>query len=131
VAARRYIAEMEQPELAALARRYLDLWQQQLAAGGTGTAGAAAAEAASILAQVLSGDLPGKNRKGVRNGDADEAASGIAPDRAAALEPASVDGDGGDDEFARRLAECAERFAALAAGVGGGGGGTDGGTEPK
>ena len=45
---------MKQPELTALARRYLDLWEQQIAAGGSDKAGGAAAEAARIMAEALS-----------------------------------------------------------------------------
>jgi hypothetical protein len=122
---------MEKPDMAILARRYLDLWEQQIVAGVTGTAGIAAAEAAEIMAQVLSGGaLTGK---GGREGGAtatgraatEPGTTHIGP---AALGPASVHGDGQHDEFARRLAQCAERFATLAAGIDGGGG-SDGGSE--
>jgi hypothetical protein len=124
---------MEQSELTALARRYLDLWEQQIAAGETNAAGGAAAEAARIMAQVMSGEWqPGQGgRKGDGNDVSPNNAAYGSPLGSAAAEPASVDGNGGDDEFARRLAQCAERLAALAAGAGGGGGGTDGGAKAK
>ncbi len=117
--------------MATLARRYLDLWEQQIAAGATGTAGIAAAEAAEIMAQVLSGGtLTGK---GGREGEptatgrtaTEPGTTHIGP---AAPGPASIHGDDQHDEFARRLAQCAERFAVLAAGVDGGGG-SHGGSE--
>ncbi|MDE0944186.1 MAG: hypothetical protein OSB58_17370 [Alphaproteobacteria bacterium] len=112
---------MDDPDLADLARRYLDLWERQIAASPMNSAGdstgAAAADAARVMAeamaqtmtQTMSGIMPmTKGRSDDPNNDADGAST---------PKPASLNGDGLNDELARRLAECAERFAALAAGT--------------
>ena len=117
--------------MTALARRYLDLWEQQIAARAIGPAGTAAAGAAEIMALMLSGGtLAGK---GGREGDPATSGTaatgpGTADNGPAAIGAASFHGHDQYDEFARRLAQCAERFAALAAGSRGGVG-SDGGSE--
>ena len=100
-------------------------------AGVTGTAGIADAEAAKIMAQVLSGGtLTGKGgREGgptaTGRATTEPGTTHIGP---AAPGPASVHGDGQHDEFARCFAQWTEWFATLAAGVDGSDG-SDGGSE--
>jgi hypothetical protein len=111
----------EPPDLANLAKRYVDLWQDQLSAM------AADPELAESMARLLAALVPptwlrwpGATR--------DEAA---APAGAAAAGAAPLDGDGGLAELARRLAAVEERLAALEAGTRGGGTGARGKRRPR
>jgi hypothetical protein len=119
---RAYSAGMVQADLAGLARRYLDLWERHLAASAGVEPGLAAADAAKIMVQALAdANLQGKGV--AKNGLGSKPNAANAPP---APGPASIDGDDLHDEFARRLARCAEQFAALAAGTATNGGGADG-----
>ena len=119
-----YSGAMTQPDLADLARRYLDLWERRMAASATMTPSEAVAEAATIMAGALT-ELEQSGKGGTKGGPA------TTPPAAAASGAASVDGDDNHDQLARRLTECAERFAALAARAQPGGGGADGGLEAE
>lgn len=121
-APRPYSRTMKQPDLAEVARRYLDLWEQQVSTYATTTPSVAAADAARIMAEALT--ALEQSGKGVRIG-------GPATTPAAPAAPgiASIDGDDLHDQFARRLAQCAERFAALAARTPSGGAGANGGPD--
>ena len=92
---------------AALARRFLDLWQEEIAGSGReGGPGPLALRLAALHLAALAGVVAGSGL----NGPAGAAAPGSAAAPAAS-------GDGGDRlaELARRLAACEERIAALAA----------------
>jgi hypothetical protein len=113
---------MVQADLAGLARRYLDLWERQFAASARVEPSLAAADAAKIMVQALAdANLGGKGV--AKNGLGSKP---NAPNAPSAPGPASIDGGDLHDEFARRLAQCAEQFAALAAGAKTNGGGADG-----
>jgi hypothetical protein len=106
-------------DLAAVAQRYLDLWDMQVTAAVGVEPAQAAADAAKIMAEALVSAR--RNEEGaIDNG------SGTTPNASPAPGAASIGGDDVNDEFARRLAQCAEQFSALAAGTGGGSGGAKG-----
>ena len=125
-----YSGTMEEPDLAdladlaELARRYLDLWERQVAAGASQSPAVAAVEAAKIMAAAIS-DQETAAQGGSGDGSATTSNASAAPGAA------SVHGDDRHDQFARRLAQCAEQLAALAAGTGQRGDGTDGGPEAE
>jgi len=92
----------EPPDLASLAKRYLDLWQEQL------TAMAADPELAESMARLFAGLVPpGWAPPG--NGH-----DGFAARATAAARSPRQRGDA-VDEFARRLAAVEERLAAVEA----------------
>jgi hypothetical protein len=96
----------EPPELASLAKRYLDLWQEQL------TAMAADPDLAESLARLLAGLAP----PGWPQWPGAAARDGAASGPAAAAAPPRQRGVA-VDEFARRLAAVEKRLAALEAGT--------------
>jgi hypothetical protein len=111
----------EPPDLANLAKRYVDLWQDQLSAM------AADPELAESMARLFAALVPPAWARwpgAARN----EAA---APAGAAATGTPSHDGDGGVAEFARRLAAVEERLAALESGAHGNGAGTRSKRRPR
>ena len=91
----------EPPDLASLAKRYLDLWQEQLIAM------AADPELAESLARLLAGLMP------------PGWAGTVSGEPAGTPAPAAAPGERGDqlDELLRRLAAVEERVAALEAGA--------------
>lgn len=96
-------AMAETPDTAALARRWLDLWEDELAAFATDHG----------LAGPLAGLLAAFARF-VPAGRADSGDGGPAtPPRPAAASPASGDGAGGLDQFAHRLDALELRLARL------------------
>jgi len=106
----------EPPDLAQLAKRYLDLWETQLAAFGSDPAlldqvarTVAAMGATLVAASAAAGQSedPGHGRS--RKQDA--AATARAPAAAAA----SSDGDARLDQFARQLADLERRLAGIEA----------------
>ena len=105
---RRYTAVMgDAPDLASLAKRYIDLWQEQMIAV------AADPDLAEAFARLMSLLLPTgwaarTDGAGREHGGADA----TAPRTAAAPDPSRERGDG-LDEFARRLAALERRIAAL------------------
>lgn len=96
----------EPPDLASLAKRYLDLWQEQLIAM------AADPELADSMARLLAGLVP----PGYRQWPAGAGLDAGAPGAAAAAAASRERGDRLDD-LARRLAAVEGRLAALEAGV--------------
>ena len=109
------------PDLEALAKRFLDLWQEQVAA----------AVADPALADWLARFLATPGQIGPTSGPT----SGMMPDAAAFADvfaamagrsPAAAApcgaGDDRVDQLARRLGECEKRLAALERGAGGAGG---------
>lgn len=105
------------PDLDALAKRFLDLWQDQVAAS---VADPALAEwlARFLAAPGASGATP---FEGVLPNDGAGFADIFAA-MAAGTAPAAAAcgaGDGGLDELSRRLAECEKRLSALESGGGG------------
>ncbi len=136
-----YSAAMsEQADLDELARRYLDLWQDQMTAlagdrefaealqrlmttmgVAGGVAGGAAPEFWRAWPAMMTGRQPGQQTEA----STDDGTGGRAPGAPAAA--AAPDGGGVDlDQFARRLAALEERIAALEAGVKRGRGGAAG-----
>ncbi|GIK98917.1 MAG: hypothetical protein BroJett029_31260 [Alphaproteobacteria bacterium] len=116
------------PDLAALAERYLDLWQEQMAAmaGESGLVEAmtrlAAQTGAAFTAAVS--DAARRGRDAAGGGGLDGAATGSGnADRAAAGPAPSGNGDGELDRLRRHVAALEERLARLEAGAGGEGGG--------
>src|SRR6185437_8449396 len=107
-----YSAPMaEPPDLASLAKRYVDLWQEQLIAM------AADPDLAESLARLLRGLVPG----GWPPSPGACANDGAAPGAPAAPPPPGQRGDA-LDELARRLAAAEQRLSALEARAGPGGG---------
>jgi hypothetical protein len=108
------------PEIDALARRFLDLWQQQavMAAADPLLAEALARWLAVIDNTVgaAAGMAAGRSAEGMPHHDRSAAPAG-APASAAA----SVQRDHDLAELARRLAECEARLARLEAAAAGGG----------
>ncbi|MDP6816286.1 MAG: hypothetical protein QF582_23960, partial [Alphaproteobacteria bacterium] len=121
------LGAMDEPDLQALARRYLDLWERQAAAM------AGDADTAEVMARWLSALVTGEGPAvGANPAQGDEiggdgSETGATGSGAPAAGPAHLGGDDDVAEFARRLAECARRITALEAGTGGGSGGADGG----
>src|SRR5882724_8669343 len=101
----------EPPDLAALAKRYVDLWQDQLIAL------AAHPELAEGLARLLAALPQPSWPAGFRDWSG---AAGPAADRPASAAGASGGGDRELRELLRRLAAAEERIARLEAGVAGG-----------
>jgi hypothetical protein len=122
----------EPPEMDALARRFLALWQDQLVATASDPELAAALTRMMTLTGAALAPWTAAMQAAVRRRDVDEAAppdAADAPERPAAADaperPAAApaaSGDGGDAlaELARRLAALEERLALLEAGAGGG-----------
>jgi hypothetical protein len=112
-------------DLEALARRYLDLWQEQVASMATDPKVAeAVAAGVAMMNQGASAFAQAVNLKtgNPKPGTADERTpAGPAPAAAAPDDP-RLDGD----QLARRLAAVEERLAALEAALGAGGGRTKG-----
>ena len=113
------------PDLEALAKRFLDLWQDQVAASVADPA----------LADWLARFLAAPGTVGPMGGPMAGPTSGMMPDAAAFADvfaamarrsPAAAaphrPGDDRVDQLAGRLAECEKRLAALERGVGGAGG---------
>src|SRR5579883_465300 len=108
-----YSAAMgDAPDLASLAKRYLDLWQEQLiaTAADPDLAEAIARLLVAMMApsRVVWPDMPSHDRSAP--------ATGAPAGTAAAATPPRQRGDG-LDEFARRLAAVEERLAALESGT--------------
>src|SRR5689334_8062037 len=101
----------EPPDLADLAKRYLDLWQDQLIAM------AADPELAEGMARLLGALVP--RASPLRGGAFGHETT--APAGAAAARAAPSHGDERLAELARRLAAIEERLAAVEAGTRGGG----------
>ena len=106
---------------AALARRFLDLWQEEVA--GTGRDEGPGALTLRLAALHLAALAPGAESGGL-NGSPGETTSG-----AEAPPPSSGDGAQRLAELARRLAACEEGIAALEARAPGRGGGARKGTR--
>ena len=103
-------------DLEALAKRFLDLWQAQVAASVADPA------LAEWLARFLAGPGgPVKPVEGVSRNDATAFADIFTAMAAGAAPAAASSGPGDDrlDEFSRRLADCEKRLAALEPGAGG------------
>ncbi len=105
------------PDLSALAKRYVDLWQDQLIAL------AAHPELAEGLARVLAA-FPIPAVSWPRADGATSKHNGLAETAAPRAAPSAAPSGGGDHqlrEFARRLAALEERMARLETGAPGGG----------
>jgi len=129
------------PEVAALARRYLDLWQQQVAAlssdpataeavakgvaAMTGCA-AAIAEAAGIAVAATSPNNKARADEPTESPTPQPATGTAAPDRAASVAASSADPSGDAVRLAGRLAALEERVAVLEAALGRTGGPAEG-----
>ncbi|MCG8690896.1 MAG: hypothetical protein MI806_06780 [Minwuiales bacterium] len=119
----------KQPDNAELAKRFVDLWQEQTALM------AADPRFAEAIGHVAGRLWPGSNADGgPREGEQDDRGSGSVRERdgepaeAAGAAPDGAAPDVGDDiaaELARRIAECEARIAALASDPGGPGGKPD------
>jgi 16S rRNA G527 N7-methylase RsmG len=130
----------EQADLDELARRYLDLWQDQMTALAgdreftealqqlmttMGMAGEMATAAAPQFQRAWWGMMTGQQPSQQTEASADDGTGGRAPGAPAAA--AAPDGGGLDlDQLARRLATLEQRIAALEAGVKRGRGGAAG-----
>jgi len=111
----------EPPDLAQLAKRYLDLWESQLTAFGSDPAlldqvarTVAAMGATLVAASGAVNEPPGENEDGhgrSRRRKQDAAAAAGAPAAAAA----SSDGDARLDQLARQLADLERRLAGIEA----------------
>ena len=114
---------METPvDFRLLARRYLDLWQEQVAAMVSDPALAeSVARGISGMAQTV-----WANDKGKAGDDTTPAEDPVAAARAAAAAVASDRPRFDSDELARRFAALEERVAALGAWTGGQGAGAEG-----
>jgi|TARA_B100000315_G_scaffold183494_1_gene172401 hypothetical protein len=89
----------DEPDIETLARRFLDLWQEQVAA--------------NVSDPRFAGLFAGARPKDRAENHADDSASISAPSGAAAAGLSPGLGDDQLDEFARRLADCTERLGAL------------------
>ncbi|MEE8202591.1 MAG: hypothetical protein V3R74_02415 [Alphaproteobacteria bacterium] len=97
------------PDLDSLARRFLDLWQDQVAAT---VSDPALADWMARLLAAPAGAVSGRGQpENEQEDDADAAAA--RPRGAAPAAAASGAGDGSVEQLARRLAACEERLAAL------------------
>jgi hypothetical protein len=108
----------EPPDLAQLAKRYLDLWETQLAAFGTDPAlldqvarTVAAMGATLVAASAAAGQSEEPGHGPSRNRKQNAAAAARTPAAAAA----SSDGDARLDQLARQLADMERRLAAIEA----------------
>ena len=110
-------------DLEALAKRFLDLWQDQVAAS---VADPALAEwlARFLAAASGPGAAMGTPKDGVSRNESAAFADIFAAMATGAAPAAASSGAGDDhlDEFSRRLAECERRLSALESGGGGPGG---------
>jgi hypothetical protein len=93
----------DEPDIEALAQRFLDLWQEQVAA--------------SVSDLGLAGLFAGARPEDRAQDHADDKANNSASPGAAAAGLSPGLGDDQFNEFARRLADCAQRLAALERGV--------------
>lgn len=115
----------EPPDLAQLAKRYLDLWESQLTAFGSDPAlldqvarTVAAMGATLVAASGGVSEAAGKNEDGhgrSRSRKQDAAATARTP----AAAPASPDGDARLDQLARQLADLERRLAGIEAALAG------------
>jgi hypothetical protein len=119
----------ETPDPEALARKFLDLWQDQLTAvAGDPQLAEAMTRWIGMTAPGMAAFLPLMQQAGLKTAPAREGArdaEGRASDgktpAGAAASAAAPGGRGGDvDEFARRFADVEKRLARLEAGAGGG-----------
>jgi hypothetical protein len=101
------------PDLASLAERYLDLWQEQVAALANDPA-LAAAMAGLLRVFDAAARLADRGRQGA-GGELGTADAAAAPGGTAAAAAASRGSQPDHAELARRLAECEARLAALEA----------------
>ena len=120
------------PDLENLARRFLDLWQDQLAAMASdpeaaeslnrlmALEGPAGAAFATAYGQIRPGESPAHDGR-AQTDSAPEAAPGTK-----ATAPAPGDGDGHMDELLRRLGDVEKRLADLESRPGGTGGSAKG-----
>ncbi|EME67628.1 hypothetical protein H261_22533 [Paramagnetospirillum caucaseum] len=122
------------PDFQALARRYLDLWQEQVAAVAADPALAeAVARGVAMMTQSAAAVAQATGLKvnqpdgGAKEHERREQPG--APHGAASPGPAPHDPRLDPDEFARRLAALEGRVAALEAALGGGGAGA--GAKPR
>jgi hypothetical protein len=113
----------EPPEMEALARRFLALWQEQLVATASDPELAAAMARMMTLAGAALAPSTAALQAAVRARDSAEAAPEAAPGRAAPASAPPRDGGDGLADLARRLAALEERLGQLEAGARSGGGG--------
>jgi len=121
------------PDVAALARRYLDLWQQQVAALSSDPAmaeavakgvammtgcAAAMAEAAGMPVSATSPNNKARADEPTQSPPPPSTPAARAPDRAAPAAAASADPSGDPVGLALRLAALEERVAVLEAALG-------------
>jgi hypothetical protein len=109
----------EPPDMEALARRFLALWQEQLLATAADPALAAALARTLTLAGATLAPWTALVEAGARSRDGEAAAH--AADGAPAAPAPSRDRDDAVAELARRLAALEERVAQMEAGARGGG----------
>ncbi len=97
----------DEPDIATLARRFLDLWQEQVAASVS----------EPRLTGLFAGTWPEDQAQDQAEDHADDEASISTPPGAAAAGLPPGLGDDQLAELAGRLADCAERLAALERGA--------------
>ena len=122
------------PDLENLARRFLDLWQDQLAAMASDPEAAESLNRLMALAgpaRATFATAYGQNRPGGPPAHDGRAQTDSAPETAPApgteaAAPAPGDGDGNVDEFLRRLGDVEKRLAELESRLGETGGGAEG-----
>src|SRR5579862_5659793 len=107
-------AMAEPPDLASLAKRYVDLWQDQLIAMAADPA--LAESTARLLAALVPSAWPGKQHDEPHPRASQSHASSYPPGPAPAGAPFD-ERDRGLAELARRLAAVEERLAAVEAGI--------------